>query len=280
MRSVLKMMYSKPREIKGLEYDHKFILSSDDILNMAYLPKSVLIIGSGAIGTEWARILHNFGVEVNIVELAEFLVPAADVEISKRLERIYKKNGIKYFLNDMVQRIDAKNVYLKSGTLLQPDFILVAIGRTPVVCKNAVLADVLGDSCGEIQLAHYAIHQAKEYSLKIHFDKTLTPSVIYGEPEIAWVGLREQDVDETYRKVLLPISALGKSWCDDATDGCIKLITKNNLIYGAHIISNEASSLIHILLLAIQKSIPISELKEICYAHPTYAEGIFDILCR
>ena len=106
----------------------------------------------------------------------------------------------------------------------------------------------------------------------------MTPSVIYGEPEIAWVGLREQDMDETCQKKMLPITALGKSWCDEATDGFIKLIIKDDLIYGAHIVSKEASSLIHILLLAIQKKIKAEELKEICFAHPTYAEGIFEVL--
>ena len=79
---------------------------------------------------------------------------------------------------------------------------------------------------------------------------------------------------------MLPITALGKSWCDDATDGFIKVITKDNKIVGAHVISKEASSLIHILLLAIQMEIGVDRLKEICFAHPTYAEGIFDLVCR
>ena len=85
-------------------------------------------------------------------------------------------------------------------------------------------------------------------------------------------------MDESYSISKLPITALGKSWCDDATDGFIKIITKDNLIYGAHIISKEASSLIHILLIAIQNKIPLSEIKKICFAHPTYAEGIFELI--
>ena len=85
-------------------------------------------------------------------------------------------------------------------------------------------------------------------------------------------------MDESYSISKLPITALGKSWCDDATDGFIKIITKNNLIYGAHIISKEASSLIHILLTAIQNKITLSEIKEMCFAHPTYAEGIFELI--
>ena len=270
---------SKPKEIKGLEFDHKFILSSDDVLNFTQLPKSVVIVGSGAIGTEWARIFTNFGSEVTIVELAEKLIPPADIEVSKRLERIYKQKKIKFYLNDCIENIVDKTVTLKSGNSITAEIILVAAGREPI-CPTCDGIKVLGDSCGEIQLAHYAIHQAQEYTSGVPFNKKLTPSVIYGEPEIAWVGLREQDVDETYQKAMLPITALGKSWCDDATDGFIKIITKDNKIVGAHVVSKEASTLIHILLLAIQMEIEVDRLKEICFAHPTYAEGIFDLVCR
>ena len=268
---------SKPKTLKGLEFDGEYILSSDDILELTELPKSVLIIGSGAIGIEWTRILSNFGVEVVLVEMAEHLIPLADIEVSKRIERIFKQKKIQYFLKDYVEKIEAKTVTLHSGIQLNPEKILVAAGRVPV-CPECEANSVLGDACGEIQLAHFAIHQAKAKALGIPFDKNLVPSVIYGEPEIAWVGIKEQDMDETFKKSVLPITALGKSWCDDATEGFIKIITKDDKICGAHIVSKEASSLIHILLTAIQNNISVSDLKEMCFAHPTYAEGIFDIL--
>ena len=267
---------AKPREIKGLEFDGKFILSSDDILNLQHLPKSLLIIGSGAIGIEWTRIMSNFGVEVFVVELAEHLIPPADVEVSKRIERIFKQKKIKFYLKDCVESILNGVVKLRSGAEITPDMILVAAGRVPV-CPICDCNNVLGDACGEIQLAHYAIHQAKADALGIPFDKNLVPSVIYGEPEIAWVGIREQDMDENHKKPVLPVTALGKAWCDDATDGFIKIITKGDKICGAHIVSKEASSLIHILLMAIQKNLTINDIKELCFAHPTYAEGIFEL---
>ena len=268
---------SKPREIKGLEFDGNFILSSDDILELTELPKSVLIVGSGAIGIEWARILSNFGVEVSIVEMAEHLIPLADIEVSKRIERIFKQKKISFYLNDYVEKIESKTVFLHSGKTLLPEKILVAVGRVPV-CPKCDINSILGDACGEIQLAHYAIHQAKSKALGIPFDKALVPAVIYGEPEIAWVGIREQDMDENCKKSVLPITALGKAWCDNSTDGFIKIITKSDIICGAHIVSKEASSLIHILLTAIQNHVTIPELKKMCFAHPTYAEGIFDLL--
>ena len=94
------------------------------------------------------------------------------------------------------------------------------------------------------------------------------------------MGLREQDIDDSYKKLMLPVSALGKAWCDDSTDGFIKLIVKNNIICGAHIVSKEASSMIHILLAFMQNKTDLNEIKKICFAHPTYAEGIFDILAN
>jgi dihydrolipoamide dehydrogenase len=78
----------------------------------------------------------------------------------------------------------------------------------------------------------------------------------------------------------MPISALGKAWCDESTEGFIKIITKDNYIEGVHIISKEASSLIQQMIIAIQNRISIDNLKEICYAHPTYSEGIGEIVCN
>ena len=277
VKKIILATGSKPREIKGLEFDGKFILNSDDVLKLEKLPHSVLIVGSGAIGIEWARIFSNFGTEVVIVEMAEHLIPQADIDVSKRIERIFKQKKIQFFLNDCIEKIENQSVTLKSGKVFNPDFVLVAAGRTPV-CPDCDCKTILGDACGEVQLAHYAIHQAKTEAMGIPFDKKLVPAVIYGEPELAWVGLREQDADDSYTKSTLPITALGKAWCDDCTDGFIKVITKNDKIFGVHIVSKEASSLIHILLTAMQNNILIKDIQKVCFAHPTYAEGLFDIL--
>ena len=271
---------AKPRELKGLDFDGEFILNSDDVLRLDKLPKSVLIIGSGAIGIEWARIFSNFGVEVALVELAEHLIPLADIEVSKRIERIFKQKKIKFYTNDCVEKIENKTVTLKSGVATEPDFILSAVGRVPYKIDN--IEKVLGDACGEIQLAHYAIQQGVNFveNKNTTLDSNLIPSVIYGEPEIAWVGIKEQDCDESFNKITLPITALGKSWCDDATEGFIKIIAKDDYIVGAHIVSKEASALIQQLLIAMQNKISITQLKEVCFAHPTFSEGIFEAICR
>ena len=145
---------SKPRVIKGLEYDHEFILSSDDILAMTKLPKSIVIVGSGAIGIEWARILSAFGVEVSVVELAERLVPLADWEVSKRVERIFKMKKIKTYLSTCVEKIVDKKVVLSNGEELEPECVLVAVGREAVRPDTEFDVECIGDACGEITFSY------------------------------------------------------------------------------------------------------------------------------
>lgn len=269
---------SKPREIKGLEYDHEFILSSDDILNMTKLPHSIVIVGSGAIGVEWARILSAFGVEVTIVELADRLVPLADWEVSKRVERIFKMRKIKTYLSTSVEKVEGKTVQLSNGESLTPECVLVAVGRLPVKPDTQYNVKCIGDACGEIQLAHYAMNQAKDLVLGIPFDKEIVPAVIYGTPEIAWVGevSKSKEDDENYDKSMILISALGKSHCDNCIEGFIKVLAKDGYVKGASIVSKEASSLIQQIAIAIQNKISVEDLKKVCFAHPTYSEGIFE----
>lgn len=268
---------SVPRDFEGLRFDHKFILSSDDILEMTTLPKSIVIIGSGAIGIEWARIFSAFGVEVSIIELAQHLLPLADIEVSKRVERIFKSKKIKMYLSNGVEKIENRTVTLKSGDVLEPECVLLAVGRTPQKADGLCI----GDACGKIQLAHFAIKQAVAQISGIDFDETLVPSVVYGCPEIAWVGKREQDLDEgTYKKSNLLISALGKSHCDNCTEGFIKILSQNGKIVGAHIVAKEASALIQQITIAMQNNLGIDDLKKVCFAHPTYSEGIFESLFK
>ena len=272
---------SSPKIVKGLEFDHEFLLSSDDILNLEKLPKSILIVGSGAIGVEWARIFNNFGVETTVVELAERLLPLADVEVSKRLERIFKTNKIKFYTKTCVSELKDKKITLSNGEIIEPEIVLVAVGRTPNNVDKTVEIEYIGDVSGEIQLAHYAVKQAIENIEGIKFEKSLTPSVVYGAPEIAWVGKREQDLDEgSYKKSMVLVSSLGKAHCDGQTDGFIKILAQDNKIVGAHIVCAEASSLIQQLTIAMQNDITIDKLKEVCFPHPTYSEGIFDAMFK
>lgn len=280
-KEVIVAAGAEPRNFKGMEVDGKFILNSDDVLNLEKLPKSIVIAGSGAIGVEWSRIFAAFGVEVTVVELAENLLPLADIEVSKRVERIFKTKKIKFFKGVGIEKIEDEKVYLTNGEILEPECVLAAIGRQACEISKIDGITFIGDVCGAIQLAHYASKQAIEHIDGIAFDKTLVPSVIYGNPEIAWAGKREQDLEEgTYKKAVLLISALGKSHCDNSTEGFIKILSQDDKIVGAHIVSKEASAMIQEILIAIQNNISVSKLKEICFAHPTYSEGIYECLFK
>ncbi len=284
-QEIIAAVGSSPRVIKGMEYDHKLILSSDDVLNFDKLPKSIVIVGSGAIGIEFSRILKSFGVKVTVIEIAENLLPLADVEVSKRVERLFKSQEIEFYTGISVEKIEklenSVEVYISNGKIIEADCTLLAVGRVPNEVEKIEGVTYIGDVAGSVQLAHFASKQALEKVAGIPFDKNLVPSVVYGSPEIAWVGKREQDLEfGTYQKAMIPISALAKSQCDNALDGMMKILVQENKVVGAHIVSREASSLLQQLVIAMQAELTVERLKAVCFAHPTYSEGILECLMR
>lgn len=277
---------SEPKCVGGFEFDHKFILSSDDVLELKTLPQKVVIVGSGAIGIEWARIFSSFGTEVTIVEIADKLLPLADFEISQRLERVFKMSRIKMFLSTSAKEIKDKKVILSTGEVLEPDFVLFATGRGINVIDKSEQFQKIGDSYGSIQLAHFASHQGVQIVEGIVLAKEIkefiTPSVVYGNPEIAWAGVTEQELEKNgieYKKSVFPIAALGKAAADNNLEGFVKILADDKgKILGVHIISKEASALIHQLTIAMQNNLKVEDLKHCCFAHPTYSEGVYESL--
>lgn len=297
---------SKPAQIQGLECDGTFIFNSNQILNCNTLPENILIIGSGAIGVEWVRIFSGLNKAVTVVELASKLLPQADTDVSKRLERLFKKEKIKYFTQTKIEKIENHDVILSNGQVLKPDMILCAIGREPVlpVCEGIEIEKdgkfvkvnqnfqtnyknifAIGDINGKLQLAHSAQHQAigvVDYIVKgedVHFDKNLVPSVIYGSPEIAWVGKTEEDLNaEDYKVSTFPVAALGKAQADDEIDGFLKVIEQNGKIAGAHAVMPEASSIIQQFALMMTGNIDVKLALKTVFAHPTYSEAVFESL--
>jgi len=284
--NILVATGAKPRCVGGFEFDHEFILSSDDVLNLKELPQKVVIVGSGAIGIEWARIFSSFGVEVSIIEIADRLLPLADFEISQRLERIFKMSRIKMFLSTSVKEIADKKVMLSTGEILEPDFVLFATGRALNSIENSDNLVKIGDAYGAIQLAHFASHQGVAVVENIVLGKEikefLVPSVVYGSPEIAWGGATEQELQKEnaeYKKSVFPISALGKAQADNNLEGLIKVLSdREGKILGVHIISKEASALVHQITIAMQNNLKVEDLKHCCFAHPTYSEGVYESL--
>ena len=299
---------AKPSEIKGLKYDHEFIVDSSDILKLNQLPESVLIVGSGAIGIEWARIFDSFGSRVAITELAPRLSPQSDISVSERLERIFKRKRVEFYTNTTISSIEGKTVKLSNDKELNPDLIFVAAGRkadlTQIGLENISIETekgfikvdnnlktnidniyAIGDITGKMQLAHCASHQgvcAVENILlgkEGHIDYNCIPAVIYGSPEVASVGMTEQQLQDSnteYKSSIFPMSAIGKSVVDDEIEGFVKILSTDNKIVGAHIIGAEASSLIQSLTVAIHNKISPNSLKETVFAHPTYSEAIHE----
>lgn len=295
---------SKPFEVKGLEFDHDFIISSDDLYKLTTLPKSIAIVGSGAIGLEWAMIFSSLNVEVKLIEKAQSIAPALDIDIQKRIERILKANNIDFYKNDYIKEIKNNTIILNSETSFDVDLVLCCVGREPILpdilisgCqenyKLKTYSDystdfdnlfVIGDANKEMMLAHAASFQARSVMNKILFNKPIIkkqiPSVIYMFPEIASVGLKEQDIenkDEYIIKKLL-VTSIAKSWCDNASDGLVKVIIKNNLIIGAHVVSKDADLLISIFNILIDKKVPIDEIEDIIFPHPSFAEVVSEVL--
>lgn len=300
---------SKPRKISlNGDFEDDFVLDSDDILNCDNIPENILIVGSGAIGIEWARIFSELNKKVIMIEIAPNLIPLADIDVSNRIEKIFKRSRINYFTSTSIKEINGNKVVLSNEKEIEVDCILLATGRSPVLLFDEFASNIeadkfiktdnnfktsvdniyaIGDVNGVLMLAHSAIHQAVEVIEHIknktdaHFDSDSVPSVIYGHPEIAWIGKREQDLvaeNIEHKKSLFPVAALGKAQAEGDIEGFIKVIATDNEILGVHIVSNEASAMIQQFAIAIQNNLKPSDLSKVIFAHPTYSEGVFEAI--
>lgn len=299
---------SEPFELPDLKFDGKKILNSNDILELEEIPKSLVIVGSGAIGIEWARIFSTLGAKVTVVEKAENLLPTADIDVSKRIARMFKISGIQAYTETTVTAWADSTATLSNGKTAEAEKILVAAGRKRVWPESSLNRDeiainadgstnikdlfVIGDVMAKKMLAHTAGAQAVRVVELIKTGKTSPvhdeeiPSIIYGTPEIAEIGLCEQDLPENYREnpeykiYNFRIMELPKAWCDGDLEGFIKIITKSEKILGAHIISKEASALITQVQIAMKAEMSVETLKTVVFAHPTYSEGILEAVCQ
>ncbi|MFH0347323.1 dihydrolipoyl dehydrogenase [Bacillus vallismortis] len=222
---------SRPRMLPELEADGESVLTSDEALQMEELPKSIIIVGGGVIGIEWASMLHDFGVEVAVIEYADRILPTEDQDISKEMESLLKKKGIQFVtgakvLPDTMTKTagDISIQAEKDGETVtySAEKMLVSIGRqaniegigienTDIVTENGVISVnescqtkeshiyAIGDVIGGLQLAHVASHEgiiAVEHfaGLNPHpLDPMLVPKCIYSSPEAASVGLTEEE---------------------------------------------------------------------------------------
>lgn len=294
---------SKPIETKKLKFDVKKILSSDDILNLKEIPKSLLIIGGGVIGCEFAGLFSNLGTQVSVAELMPQLLPGMDIELAKKLETIFKKNGIKVSTNTDAMSIDFGNY----------DLILLCVGRVPntqdlvldklgiELEKGRIVVDeylrtnipniyAAGDCTAKIMLAHLAAYQGRIAAENIaqlqnlkKADSSTLPNCIFTDPEIATVGLSEEEAKNQGIDIKInkfDFLASGMAHILDETEGLIKIISdkKTGHILGSAIIGPKATELIEILTLAVSCRLKISQVRETIFAHPTLSESIGEAL--
>jgi dihydrolipoamide dehydrogenase len=226
---------SRPRQIPGLEADGKLILTSDDALVMEELPASILIVGGGVIGVEWASLLNDFGVEVTILEAADRILPTEDEDISRELARLFRKRGIRILTGTSVRPDtytgSSEGVSIAAGNVdgdvqLTAACMLVSVGRVPnteglglentdirtdsngLISTNAQHQTnerhiyAIGDVIGGVQLAHAAAHEglaAVEHLSGGKPDSVAAhriPRCVYSRPEIASVGWTERQAKE------------------------------------------------------------------------------------
>lgn len=313
-KNILIASGSLPFEIPGMEFDATHILSSTDALGMKEMPKSMVIIGGGVIGCEFASIFKTFGSDITIVEMMDQLLPNEDTEVARKIEQIFKKRGIKIFTKTKVEKIEKRkgsiNAMLSGGTALSADKVLVCVGRRPnsegmgieaigverekawikvgkgfrTNIKNVYAA---GDVRGGVLLAHLASREGicaieTMAGKKPEIDYNVVPSCIFTHPEISSVGLnetqaKEKGIDSRPRKFLF--SAIGKAHVVGESEGFIKLVVeaKSDKILGAQIIGPHATELIAEISPCVQFGITSEKLASVIHAHPTLSEAIQEV---
>lgn len=310
-KNILIASGSLPFEIPGMEFDATHILSSSDILGVKEIPKSIVIIGGGVIGCEFASIFKTFGSDIAMVEMMDQLLPNEDTDLAKKIEQVFKKRGIKVFTKTKVEKIEKKhgniNAMLSNGTALSAERALICVGRRPnsegmgienigverekgwikvgkgfrTNIKNIYAA---GDVKGGVLLAHLASREGicaieTMAGEKAEIDYNVVPSCIFTYPEIASVGLnerqaKERGIDARPRKFLF--SAIGKAHVLGETEGFIKLVVeaRSDKILGAGIIGPHATELIAEISPCVQFGITSEKLASVIHAHPTLSEVI------
>ncbi|WP_138493020.1 dihydrolipoyl dehydrogenase [Paenibacillus pinistramenti] len=307
---------SRPRLLPGLEPDGTHILSSDEALELKDLPASILIVGGGVIGVEWASMLHDFGVSVTVVEAAPQLLPNEDKDIAKELNRLLERRGIKVLTNARIKpetlhknegNITIQAVIGDKETELSAEKLLLSIGRqanvegiglenTDIALKDGFIRVndsmqttephiyAIGDCIGGLQLAHAASHEgvtAAEHLAGapsgVKSNPLHTPRCVYTRPEVASVGMTEQEAAGKGYKLKVgkfPFSAIGKALVYGEKDGFVKLIADESTgdLLGVHMIGPHVTDLIGEAALAQVLDASPWEIAHTVHAHPTLAE--------
>ncbi len=306
---------SKVAQIPIPGIDHPAVLTSDDILTLQELPESLVVIGGGVIGIEMAQALGSLGTKVTVVEMADRIIPALDREVSETLRAEMEKIGIKILTSSGIERLEDRAgklaAILKDGTELIAEKALLSIGRVPdlegvgeldlEIERGKIKVDKYmetsvkgvyapGDVNGIKMLAHTAFRMAEVAAENaLHGNKTelkllSAPSVVYTRPEVAMVGLTEDQAREHYgdqiRVGKFPFVANGRALASGETAGFVKVILDNKYgeILGIHIIGAMAAEMISQASLVMEIEATAEEVLSTIYGHPTYSEALYEAI--
>lgn len=294
---------AKPMEIGPLKFDGKKIVSSDDILSLKEIPRSLLIIGGGVIGCEFASLFSALGSRVSIVELTPQLLPGVDKEVARKLESAYKKKGILVNTNTDATGVDLNNydlVLLGIGRSadtsgLDLDKIGVKLDKAKITVDECLRTSVTGiyaagDCASKIMLAHFAAYQGRLAAENIaqpdkqkKADAQNIPSCIFSDPEIGSVGISEEDAAQKGIEIKVnKFDFLGSGMARilEETEGFIKIISdkKSGVALGACVIGPRATELIATLTLAVSCRLTGEQIRNTIFAHPSLSESISDAL--
>lgn len=294
--------------IKGIE----LAVDSDYVLDMKKLPKSMIIVGGGVIGVEFAVALSMFGVSVTIVEMLPSVLNMADTMVIKHAEQILKEQGVQVICNVAVQEILEGGLLYKSGNEVQKaeaELVLVATGRKPNVCKEqmdslgicysqkGIETDVhmqtnvpgifaIGDVNGKSMLAHtammegaIAVKHIMGETATMHYDRI--PSCVYTTPEIAWIGMTESEAKKLHISIKVGTFAMmanAKSMIEGEASGEIKLIMdeRTGEIIGGHLVCCHATDMIMEVGMLMGMEGVGDDILNAVHPHPTVSEAIFE----
>jgi len=305
---------ARPKYFSGMEPDGKNIITYKEAMSLKEQPKSLVIIGAGAIGIEFADFYNNFGTKVTIIESLPNILPVEDEEVSLELESIFKKRKINIKTNSMVEKIESLEtkvkVYLKSGEIIEAEKALVAIGVRGntedlgledldiKVINNMIDVNehmqtnidsiyAIGDVAGPPWLAHVASaegmvaaeHICDRDVVPVDYDNI--PGCTYCHPEVASIGLTEKSAKEQGYKIKVgkfPFRALGKALAIGETDGFVKVIfdEKYGELLGCHIIGPGATDLIIEAGIARKLETTWDEILLTIHPHPTLSEAFLE----
>ena len=297
--------------IPGIK-DNPAVWDSTDALAATELPKSVIIVGGGVIGMEFATLYHELGVPVTVIEAMPTILPNLDQEVVTVLLEKYRKAGINILTNTKVESLDGGKV-TANGEVYEAERVLVSVGRRANLQGLEALTDIelnrgaividdfcktnlpnvyaAGDVTGKIMLAHVAARQAevcigrllKQLPLQ-RIAYNAIPSVVYTNPEIATVGITEQQAADMSIPVevrKLPMTFSGRFMAENEGEtGLCKMIidAKNQSVLGVHMIGNPCSEFIAAASFAVRNGYTVPEFRQVVFPHPTVSEILHEIL--